>query len=80
MVDEIIDLEKRLDTICESLESQRREFEEGVRLCTEVVEGMHQRLERVEKWMSESLKQRAPSSKVHMIDEKKKSPIKRLSP
>jgi hypothetical protein len=75
-----IDLEKRLDAICESLESQRLEFEKGVILCTEVVEGMHQRLERVEKWMSESLKQKAPSSKIHMIGEKKKSPTKRLSP
>jgi exonuclease VII small subunit len=48
-----VDLEKRLDAVCESLEEQKHEFEEGAKICVEAMYGMHQRLERIEKWMKE---------------------------
>lgn len=46
-----VDLEKRLDAVLESLELQKNEFEEGATMCVEALHGMHQRLERIEKWM-----------------------------
>lgn len=50
------DLEKRLDAVCESLESQKFEFEEAAKCCVEAIYGMDQRLERLEKWMEEKNK------------------------
>jgi len=49
----IDDLEKRLDAVCESLAHQKNEFEEAARLCVEALHGMSQRVERLEKWMTE---------------------------
>lgn len=51
---EIIEIEKRVDAICESLESQKFEFEEAAKLCVEAVQGLHLRMERIEKWILES--------------------------
>jgi len=48
-----VDLENKLDAVLESLEHQKNEFEEGATMCVEALHGMHQRLERIEKWMTE---------------------------
>lgn len=45
------DLENRLDAMCESLELQKNEFEEAAKCCVEAIQGMNQRIERIEKWM-----------------------------
>jgi vacuolar-type H+-ATPase subunit I/STV1 len=47
----IKELEQRLDVICESLEGQKEEFEEAATLCAQAINGMNQRVERIEKWM-----------------------------
>jgi hypothetical protein len=59
------DLERRLDAVCDSLEYQKNEFEEAARLCVEALHGMSQRLERVEKWMTEKNKLKLEKTKAH---------------
>lgn len=46
------DLEKRFDTLYALLDVQRYEFEEAAKCCVEAVQGMNERLERLEKWMA----------------------------
>ncbi len=46
------DLERRLDAVCESLDKQKFEFEEAAKCCVEAIQGMNERLERLEKWMA----------------------------
>jgi prefoldin subunit 5 len=50
------DLATRLDDVCESLERQRKEFEEAILLCGEIIKNMSERMERVEQWMLEKNK------------------------
>jgi hypothetical protein len=60
----IDDLERRLDAVCDSLEHQKSEFEEAARLCVEALYGMNQRVERIEKWMTEKNRQKLEKTKV----------------
>lgn len=52
------DLEKRLDTIYESMQAAENEFNEATKCLLEALEGIHQRMERIEKWI-ENLESRA---------------------
>jgi len=45
------DLQRRLNAVCESLDSQRQEFEEACNLVVEAIKEMSKRVERIEKWM-----------------------------
>lgn len=45
------DLEQRLNVICDSLAVAQKEFEQGAECCVQVIQGMHERLERIEKWI-----------------------------
>lgn len=45
------DLEQRLDAVCESLESAQSEFNQGTQFLIEAFTGIHERLERIEKWI-----------------------------
>lgn len=47
----IADLERRLDDVCKSIENSREEFDKATESCVEVIHGMHQRMERIEKWI-----------------------------
>lgn len=51
MTTDVFELESRLNVVLESLEAERKEFEEAAKLCVEAIFGIHQRLERIEKWM-----------------------------
>lgn len=59
-----VDLERRLDAVCESLEEQKNEFEEAAKMCVEAFHGMHQRLERIEQWMEAKNQLKAEKTKV----------------
>lgn len=59
MTTDVYELESRLNAVLESLEAERKDFEEGAKLCVEAIHGMHERLERIEKWM---LEHSAPSA------------------
>lgn len=47
-----INLEERLDAICESIEQLRAEFEDGAKLCAGLLHDMHLKMERIEKWIT----------------------------
>jgi hypothetical protein len=47
----IADLEKRLDAVCDSMESAENEFKQATQCLVEALEGIHQRMERIEKWI-----------------------------
>ncbi|CEG60954.1 hypothetical protein [Legionella micdadei] len=66
------DLEKRLDAVCESLESQRQEFEEACHLVVEAINNMSQRVERIEKWMLNKERRKQQLALVRTTNEKKK--------
>lgn len=46
------DLEQRLDEVCESMDLAKAEFEQATQLLVESLKTIHERLERVEKWIS----------------------------
>ncbi len=48
---EIIALEQRLEAISESTLTQCKEFEDAVMMVAEAIKGMHERMERIEKWI-----------------------------
>lgn len=45
------DLEHRLNVICDSLAVAQKEFEQGAECCVQAIHGMHERMERIEKWI-----------------------------
>jgi len=45
------DLEQRLDAVCESMDAAKAEFEQSTQCLVEALTGIHQRLERIEKWI-----------------------------
>ena len=47
----IEDLEKRLDAVCESMESAAAEYNQSTQCLVEALTGIHERLERIEKWI-----------------------------
>ncbi|HMG15607.1 MAG TPA: hypothetical protein VK590_09180 [Saprospiraceae bacterium] len=46
-----LSLEERLIDICSALEKAQAEFNIATDCCVTAIEGMHQRMERVEKWI-----------------------------
>ncbi len=44
--------ERRLDALLDSLEAMRLEYEETIKCCVEVIQGVNARLERLEQWMA----------------------------
>ena len=47
----IVELEQRLDALCDSLGNARDDYEHTTKCLTEALSGLHARLERIEKWM-----------------------------
>ena len=47
----IADLEKRLDAVCETMQTAETEFKQATQCVVEALEGIHQRMERIEKWI-----------------------------
>ena len=47
----MIDLEKRLDGMCDSMEAAQSEFNQATQCLIESLTGIHERLERIEKWI-----------------------------
>jgi tetrahydromethanopterin S-methyltransferase subunit G len=45
------DLEQRLDAVCELMESEAAEYNQSTRSLVEALQGIHERLERIEKWI-----------------------------
>jgi tetrahydromethanopterin S-methyltransferase subunit G len=45
------DLEQRLDAVCESMESATAEYNQSTQCLVEALQGIHERLERIEKWI-----------------------------
>ena len=46
-----LSLEKKLIEICAALEKAQAEFNIATDCCVKAIEGMHERMERVEKWI-----------------------------
>ena len=44
------DLEQRLDAVCESMESATADYNQSAQCLVEALQGIHERLERIEKW------------------------------
>jgi tetrahydromethanopterin S-methyltransferase subunit G len=51
------DLEQRLDAVCESMESAAAEYNQSTRCLVEALQGIHERLERIEKWIENAERQ-----------------------
>ena len=51
------DLEQRLDAVCESMESAAAEYNQSTQCLIEALEGIHERLERIEKCIESAEKQ-----------------------
>jgi len=45
------ELEQKLNTVCDSLAAAQKEFEQGAECCVQAIHGMHERMERIEKWI-----------------------------
>jgi tetrahydromethanopterin S-methyltransferase subunit G len=56
----IDDLEKRLDAVCESMESAATDYNQSTQCLVEALTGIHERLERIEKWIES---QESPQAK-----------------
>lgn len=54
----IADLEKRLDAVCDSMETAEAQFHQTTACCVEALQGLHTRMERIEKWILESQEKR----------------------
>lgn len=52
------DIEKRLDKVCKSMESAQAEFNQATQCLVEALTTIHERLENIEKWITNQ-KQRA---------------------
>jgi tetrahydromethanopterin S-methyltransferase subunit G len=46
------DLEKRLDAVCESMDTAKTEFDEATKCLVESLTSIHERLENIEKWIT----------------------------
>lgn len=46
------DVEQRIDAVCESMDLAKAEFEQATQLLVESLKAIHERLERVEKWIA----------------------------
>lgn len=44
-------VDKRLDAVCESMESAQTEFNQVTQCLLEALTGIHERLENIEKWI-----------------------------
>lgn len=80
---DVLELEIRLNKVLESLEEERKDFEDGAKLCVEAIHGVHQRLERIEKWMlkhSEEEKAQRPPIKTRTTVELNKIQRKPSNP
>lgn len=54
------DLEQRLDAVCESMESAAADYSQSTQCLVEALTGIHERLERIEKWIES---QESPQAK-----------------
>ena len=50
------DLEKRLDAVCESMELSAADYDQSTKCLVEALQGIHERLENIEKWIEKQLK------------------------
>lgn len=50
------DLEQRLDAVCDSMESAQAEFNQATQCLVEALTTIHERLERIEKWIESQQK------------------------
>ncbi len=50
------DLEQRLDAVCESMESAAADYSQSTQCLVEALQGIHERLERIEKWIESAEK------------------------
>lgn len=46
------DWEQRLDAVCESMDLAKAEFEQATQCLVDSLKAFHERLERIEKWIS----------------------------
>ena len=46
-----VELEKRLDAVCDSMASAQDDYEHATKFLAEALTGLHERLERLEKWI-----------------------------
>jgi len=53
------DLEQRLDVVCESMESAATDYNQSTQCLVEALQGIHERLERIEKWIESEKNQAA---------------------
>ena len=53
------DLEKRLDAVCESMESAAADYSQSTQCLVDALTGIHERLERIEKWIENEKNQAA---------------------
>lgn len=51
------DLEQRLDAVCETMESAAAEYNQSTQCLVEALQGIHERLERMEKWIENAERQ-----------------------
>ena len=49
----------RLDAVCELMESEAAEYNQATRCLVEALQGIHERLERIEKWIENEKNQAA---------------------
>jgi uncharacterized protein with von Willebrand factor type A (vWA) domain len=52
------DLEQRLDAVCESMESAAADYIQSTQCLVEALQGIHQRIERLEKWIESEKNER----------------------
>lgn len=53
------DLEQRLDAVCELMESAAADYMQSTQYLVEALQGIHQRMERLEKWIESEKNQAA---------------------
>lgn len=53
------DLEQRLDAVCESMESAAADYNQSTQCLAEALQGIHERMERIEKWIENEKNQAA---------------------
>ncbi len=49
-------LEQRLEAVCESMESATADYYQSAQCLVEALQGIHERLERIEKWIESEKK------------------------
>lgn len=45
------DLEKKLEEVCKAISTSAEDYHKSTILCIEALQGIHERLERIEKWI-----------------------------